>query len=106
MLEGNHNISDGLWDITVCKQSITPKNYALPPAHPGLYRNRTHKDQNVSSIPPNTFKNPINSIPEELNNLNDLLDHNILDSTLHQQHQQDAKQYKKLVYIKTILILQ
>ena len=52
------------------------------------------KAQNVSSIPPNTLKNNIYSIPEELKNISDLTDHNILDSTLH-HHQQDANKYQK-----------
>ena len=36
VLEGNRNVSDGLWYIPVFKQSITPKNYALTPAHFGI----------------------------------------------------------------------
>ena len=95
VLESNRNISDGLWDIPGSKQSITPNNYVLQPVHPGLYKDKTHKGQNVSSIPPNASKNTIHSIQEELYHLSDLIDHNILDSTLHRQHEQDAKKYQK-----------
>ena len=94
-MDGSQNISDGLWDIPVSKKNITPNNYALPLAHPSLYKDRTHQAHNTSilqntSIPQNT----LHSIPKELTNLNDLIDHNILDSILHHQLQQDAKQYQ------------
>ena len=38
ILEGNRNNLDGLWDISVQKQSMTQKNYALPLAHPIMYK--------------------------------------------------------------------
>ena len=97
ILEGNRNFSDGLWDIPVQKQEIKNRNYALLVAYPSIYKNIIHKAQHTTF--PKHPKNPKNTMHKthvDKNNHIDYINHTSLDNTLRQQHQQDAKQFKKI----------
>ena len=106
ILEGNRNTSDGLWDILVQKKKMTKNYYTLPVAYHSIYKTRTHKARDTAFLKHTTkSKNTMHSSNEDKINHIDYINHNSLDNTLHQQYQQDVKQYKVLAYIRTIILL-
>ena len=90
LLKGYRNPIDRLWDIPVCKNTISRKNYPMPNIHPGLYPTKIIKEV----LPSKTNNKKISSndiFKQELSKFCDIIDHNILDNFL----QKSAKNCKK-----------
>ena len=96
VLKGIRNPIDRLWDIPVCKDTITGDNFPMPSIHPGIYSAR--KKRGVAPSNNNAIrKGSSNDIfKQELSKFGDIIDHNILDTCLQQSSKNNAKEYLKV----------
>ena len=49
VLQGDRNMSDGLWDILVYKRLLSENNWITPPLHPALYPLRENSKPTCNS---------------------------------------------------------
>jgi hypothetical protein len=84
ILTGVRNPYDKLWDIPVQKQAITSRNFSMPAIHPSIYQAKIEDKKHKSHHPPRC-KPKKNTFIQELNQFNELIDHNILDNFLHKE---------------------
>ena len=69
VLEGNRNYSDGLCDIPMYKQKISPLNYPKLTIHPGLYPTKMQTVNSVVKAKQSPVKMKFQSYQENFGNL-------------------------------------
>ena len=97
ILEGNRNYSDGFWDISIHKTSISKVNYTTPQIHPGIYPHRTQAAVNITII--NVKKAPTKQdlrLPRDFRYFDDLIQDNIDYLNIKKQINKDALKYALL----------
>ena len=83
---------DGLWDIPVIKNKITPQNYNLPRINPSLYK-RKHNSKSIRPFRTQKIKHVHHHIPPDFKALNYLIEHSIWDEQINKQLIIDKKEF-------------
>ena len=96
VLEGDSNYSDGLWDITIYKTSISNPNYHVPDIHPGIYPSSSPAVINslIAKKPQRLRKKRDYRLPKDFRYFDSLIADNIDYITIEKQVNKDKTIYR------------